>query len=62
MPKLVAPKEAELVLALAQPGAPNARPGGPSAGGSEGRRVPQRDRSGTPSDFGGGAPKTQSTM
>ena len=36
MPKLVAPKGAELMLALAQPGAPNARPGGPSAGGSEG--------------------------
>ena len=48
MPKLVAPKEAELVLALAQPGAPNARPGGPSAGGSQGRRVPQRDRWGAP--------------
>ena len=49
MPKLVAPKGAELPVALAQPGAPNARPGAPSAGGSEGRRVPERDRWGTPS-------------
>ena len=48
MPKLVAPKGAEVPLALAQPGAPNARPGAPSAGGSEGRRVPQRDRWGAP--------------
>ena len=48
MPKLVAPKGAEQVGALALAGGPNARPGGPSAGGSEGRRVPQRDRWGAP--------------
>ena len=48
MPKLVAPKEAELEPALAQPGAPNARPGGPSAGGSEGRRVPPAGSLGYP--------------
>ena len=48
MPKLVAPKGAEHAAALALAGAPNARPGAPSAGGSEGRRVPQRDRWGAP--------------
>ena len=45
IPNSHGPKGAEHVRGLALAGAPNARPGGPSAGGSEGRRVPQRNRS-----------------
>ena len=42
------PREGELTTALAQAAAPNARPGGPSAGGSEGRRVPPAKSLGYP--------------
>ena len=42
MPNSHGPKGPELGEALALAGQPNARPGGPSAGGSEGRRVPVR--------------------
>ena len=48
VPNSHGPKGGELAVALALAGAPNARPGAPSAGGSEGRRVPQRDRWGAP--------------
>ena len=46
LPKPHGPKGAELGGALAEAGEPNARPGTPSAGGSEGRRVPQRSGGG----------------
>ena len=46
LPNSHGPKGAEQVGALALAGGPNARPGAPSAGGSEGRRVPQRSGGG----------------